>query len=189
MPTRFAWTGWVDWPTSGAPELARLTNAAERTARRWILSDRAPRLVVRYLQLLNDGSLGLIAPRWEGWRLRGSELYSPEGQAFRPGEIRAIPLRVQQIAALERAAAAQLPASRDAERLSALLDAASELAHAVLRIVASDTAATGTSAQRPALGDRAANAHEAPLRAALDLAPNARAFSSPSSSHASPPSA
>lgn len=86
----------------GAREIARLTDSAERSARRWIRDGLAPRLVVRFLQLLTDAPLGALSPPWDGWTLRRGKLCSPDGHEFAPGEIRALPLRLQQLRALER---------------------------------------------------------------------------------------
>lgn len=97
--------------TLGARELARLTDTAERTARRWIRNGLAPRLILRMLRTLLDGALAEIHPRWDGWTLRrDGKLHSPEGPAFTPDEIRLLPLRLQQLRALER------ERERDAER-------------------------------------------------------------------------
>ncbi len=46
--------------------------------------------------------LGDIAPGWRGWKLWNGLLWSPEGDAFAAGEVRAIPLRAQLVAELER---------------------------------------------------------------------------------------
>lgn len=85
----------------GARELARLTDHAERTTRRWIADGLAPRFVVRCLEIMCSGALGLICAQWEGWSLRDGKLQSPEGAEFTPNEVRTIPLRFQQLAALE----------------------------------------------------------------------------------------
>jgi hypothetical protein len=89
----------------GAHELARLALSSERSARRWIAEGFAPRLVVRFLEIVVRGPLGLICERWNGWSLRGGVLHAPTGATFTPEEIAAIPLRLQQIAELERSVA------------------------------------------------------------------------------------
>lgn len=84
-----------------AEQLARLTFSSVRSAQRWKRLHLAPRLALQFLRLLFDGPLGMISPPWDGWTLRAGKLISPEGVAFTPGEVRSIPLRYQQIRALE----------------------------------------------------------------------------------------
>lgn len=84
-----------------AQELRELTGASLATARRWKRTNRAPIVVVRYLALLSLGAVSTAAA-WAGWTVRrDGKLHSPEGAAFTPGEIRALPLRLQQISAME----------------------------------------------------------------------------------------
>lgn len=87
----------------GARELARLTHSAERTARRWIHEGCAPRLVVRFLQLIFRGTLGAICQQWEGWRIDRGKIIAPNGYEFTPGELLSIPVRFAHIRELERA--------------------------------------------------------------------------------------
>ncbi len=86
----------------GAAELARVTDTPLRTARRWIKTGLAPRLAVRFLELLDLGPLGTLCREWEGWHLWRGKLCSPEHDEYSPGEVRAIALQHQRIAALER---------------------------------------------------------------------------------------
>lgn len=44
---------------------------------------------------------GFLPPPWEGWRLHGGLIWSPEGEGFAPGEIRAIPLMNATVAAYQ----------------------------------------------------------------------------------------
>lgn len=81
--------------------LAQKTGASVRTARRWRQSGRAPSHILRTLQVLCDGKLEFIHEHWSGWVLYNGKLTSPEGFVFAPGEVRSIPLRHQQISALE----------------------------------------------------------------------------------------
>jgi signal transduction histidine kinase len=87
----------------GAEELARRTLSSVRSARRWIREGLAPRLIVWCLRIMFDAPLGELSREWDGWSLRDGKLHSPEGTAFTPHEIRALPLRLQQLSALERA--------------------------------------------------------------------------------------
>jgi hypothetical protein len=75
-----------------ARELASLTGASERTARRWIATGRMPAALALAVSLLASGDLGTVWPEWRGWRIVRGELTSPEGWTFRPGEIAALPL-------------------------------------------------------------------------------------------------
>jgi hypothetical protein len=86
----------------GVPELARLTRSSVRSARRWIRDGLAPRLVMWCLRIMFDAPLGEISHEWDGWHLRKGKLESPEGHAYTPHEVRAIALRMQHVAALER---------------------------------------------------------------------------------------
>lgn len=85
----------------GPEKLAALALASVRSARRWIRSGVAPALVVRWLQFKVCAQLAVIHPKWDGWTLRrDGKLHSPEGFQFAPDELRAIPLRYQEISAL-----------------------------------------------------------------------------------------
>lgn len=58
------------------------------TVRRWDRGQRrVPWAVVRLLRLKRLGDLGALAPAWDGWRLDGDALWSPEGFAYRVGEV------------------------------------------------------------------------------------------------------
>lgn len=64
--------------------------------------------------------LGLLDPNWKDWRLRRGMLFDPLSSAtigFRPEEIRALPIRLAQLADLERqlrqlSSLSQLPQAR-----------------------------------------------------------------------------
>ena len=119
-----------------AEELAQLTDSRVTTARRWIRARSAPSMVIRCLSFLRDGDLGAISPQWAGWKLsmRDGLLYSPEGEKYTPGAVRAGPLYAEtagllrgQLAAAE-AALQQTKERRD--RLHALADLANATAAA-----------------------------------------------------------
>lgn len=58
------------------------------TVRRWDRGrQRVPWAVVRLLRLKRLGDLGALAPAWDGWRLDGDAIWSPEGFVFRVGEV------------------------------------------------------------------------------------------------------
>lgn len=78
------------------PDAILTAAGSERTRRRW--QKRGIPARARALA----GDLAAIDPAWAGWILRRGELVSPEGLCFRPGEVLSIPLRIQQVRALER---------------------------------------------------------------------------------------
>lgn len=87
--------------TLPAEMLAGFARTSVRSARRWIREHRMPAMAHALLELLLRGPLERISPEWAGWYLRRDELHSPEGYCFRPAELRALPIRMQQLAALE----------------------------------------------------------------------------------------
>lgn len=97
----------------GADYLSHLTLTPVRTVRRWLHERRAPRAIVALLALRLSGALDTLSNAWMGWSLRAELLYSPSGTAFTRGEIESIPIRAQQLAALE------LEIKRLTERLAA----------------------------------------------------------------------
>ena len=94
------------YATQSAAWLAQECLVTERTARRWKASGMAPRLALAWLTLRDLGDLGAIRPEWAGWRLwRDGLLYDSAtggGSGFRPGEIRAMPLRMALIRSLKQ---------------------------------------------------------------------------------------
>jgi hypothetical protein len=84
--------------------IAGLVGVHPDTARRWKRAGRVPAAVRELLRLRLDGDLGLVDPRWSGFRLVRGELFTPEGDRVGPGDIRAIPFRRQQLAELQRLA-------------------------------------------------------------------------------------
>lgn len=81
--------------------LARLTRSSLRTVRRWRASGLIPQWAFDLLTLLLYRPLGMLAEEWDGWHLRTSVIEAPNGYQFTPGELMSIPLRLQQIRALE----------------------------------------------------------------------------------------
>jgi transcriptional regulator with XRE-family HTH domain len=86
-----------------ADAAARL-GTTERTVRRWERGDSTPPAGALLALHLLGGDLGSIHPAWTGYRLdpRTGYLHAPNGDGFAPGEVQAIPLQVQRVAALER---------------------------------------------------------------------------------------
>lgn len=86
-----------------ARELAELTGASLTTARRWRRLQKAPAIVVRALEIHETHNLGRFHAEWDGWSIsRDGKLHTPEGDWFRPGEVRAIRWRREQIWWLQR---------------------------------------------------------------------------------------
>jgi Phage protein len=81
--------------------MAELAGVHIDTARRWKRKRRIPPAYIAIVQLKLDGDLGVLAQDWRGWRVLRGELVTPEGWSVRPGEIRSIPYRAQQLSALE----------------------------------------------------------------------------------------
>lgn len=82
--------------------LTAVTHVQPRTARRWKRLGRIPRAYARLIQLCVHGDLGTLAPAWSGFRLINGTLWTPENTRVTPGDIRAIPYRVQLLNELER---------------------------------------------------------------------------------------
>jgi len=78
------------------------------TARRWIRSGRRP----WWLQALLDcaGNLGILAQPWEGWSVHKDILRSPEGELFKPADLRALRVMRGQLDAYRAAMATHLQA-------------------------------------------------------------------------------
>lgn len=94
----------MDGSTYGLPAelLAQLTGVHIDTARRWKRRGRVPHPYTLLIHLRTSGDLGAIDPHWQGWRLVGGKLWTPEQQPLAPGDLRAIPYRSQLLAELER---------------------------------------------------------------------------------------
>lgn len=91
-------------PEASPGHLARALGISERTARRFKASGQMPFAYAVVWAVLAEGDLGAVDPAFKGWRIERGRIVAPEGYGFRPGELLAIPLRMQQIAHLEREA-------------------------------------------------------------------------------------
>lgn len=82
----------MDRDTYGRPadRLAIVTGASARTVRRWKAAGRLPATAARLLALLDEGNLGALDAAWEGFILRGPELWTPERERVTPGDVRAL---------------------------------------------------------------------------------------------------
>ncbi|MET0499629.1 MAG: DUF3653 domain-containing protein [Steroidobacteraceae bacterium] len=85
-----------------ATVLARLTGVHIDTARRWKRAGRVPAQIAPLIALRTDGDLGVITPTWSGFRIQKDQIWTPEGSAITPGDLRAIPYRTQQLRELQR---------------------------------------------------------------------------------------
>jgi len=77
-------------------EIARICHVDLTTARRWKRGARCP---PKMALLLICGDLAAFDPEWRGWCARGGKLISPEGWEITVGDVLALPLMRQQLAA------------------------------------------------------------------------------------------
>lgn len=85
-----------------AASLAEACGVDVSTARKWKKRGAVPPRYARLIALAFGADLGAITLTWSAWSLRDGRLTSPEGDAYSPGEVRSIGLRLQQLAELER---------------------------------------------------------------------------------------
>lgn len=71
--------------------IARAAGVDLRTARRWKDTGRMPSPARALLTLTLHGDLTPLDGAWTGWKLHRGDLWSPEGHAFAPGDLRALP--------------------------------------------------------------------------------------------------
>ena len=76
-------------------QAAELLGVSQRTVRAWNRAERpCPRAVELVLQMIT----GDLSPfGWPGWLLAGGDLITPDGHAYRPGDVAAIYWREQLI--------------------------------------------------------------------------------------------
>lgn len=79
-------------------ELARICHVSLKTALRWKRGTTCP--PVSALLLLR-ADLAAFDPEWRGWVARGGKLISPEGWEITVGDVLALPLMRQQMAAYQ----------------------------------------------------------------------------------------
>jgi hypothetical protein len=69
-------------------EIVRLLGVSAYTARRFKQHpERASTTVLRLFRLLTSGQV--LGSEWDGWRVEGGCLYSPEGDRWTPADLRA----------------------------------------------------------------------------------------------------
>ena len=85
------------------PELSDRTGVHRTSVQRWLKTKKIPEAMYQLLDLLLNGSIARIHGAWHGWHIdAGSgELITATGWAITAGEVLAIPLRYQQLAALK----------------------------------------------------------------------------------------
>lgn len=71
--------------------IVRAIGVDRRTARRWKRAGRVPSIVAPLLRIRFEGDLADLDAAWCGWKLHRGDLWSPEGHAFSPGDLRALP--------------------------------------------------------------------------------------------------
>jgi hypothetical protein len=79
-------------------EIARICHVNLTTARRWKRGARCP---PKSALLLICGDLIAFDREWRGWRVREGKLISPEGWEITVGDVLALPLMRQQLAAYQ----------------------------------------------------------------------------------------
>ena len=92
---------WITTPM--VRELCNLTGVHRTTVQRWLTKRKLPRPIYLLLDLMLNGSIVRIHSAWSGFTIDANtgDLVTPLGWPIRPGEILALQLRYQQIAALQ----------------------------------------------------------------------------------------
>ena len=75
-------------------DIARICGVSLKTAKRWKSGTTCP---PPYVAMILRGNLGALDPEWAGWVLKAGKLYSPEGDEYLLGDVRAVPFMRQQI--------------------------------------------------------------------------------------------
>ena len=85
------------------PDLSERTGVHRTTVQRWLKTRKIPAAMYQLLELLLNGSIARIHGAWSGWKIDASsgDLITATGWRISAGEILAMPLRYQYIAALE----------------------------------------------------------------------------------------
>jgi hypothetical protein len=79
-------------------EIACICKVSLKTAARWKAGSTCP---PKSALLLLAGDLTAFDPKWDGWMARGGKLISPEGWEITVGDVLALPLMRQQLAAYQ----------------------------------------------------------------------------------------
>lgn len=82
--------------------LTMATGVHPDTARRWKRRGRIPKHYQALITLHITGDLGAIERAWSGFRIAGGKIWTPENTSVTPGDVRAIPYRIQLVSELQR---------------------------------------------------------------------------------------
>lgn len=99
-------------------DITQFARVNERTARRWKARGKIPEPYASLVRFRVRAELGALEKSWDGWCFRRGELVSPEGQSFRPGEIRALPLQHAALSAYRQEAQRQRQDALEARQLA-----------------------------------------------------------------------
>ena len=79
--------------------IAEMCRVTERTVRRWKNGEEPSHAALQLIKLLTTGDLGVVG--WKGWKVKGDQLISEDGEQVTRGEIRSIPFMRMQIRAYQ----------------------------------------------------------------------------------------
>lgn len=84
-------------------EIADFFGVTIQTVQNWTNSNNAPTGVIQALKLM-AGDCPVLSAKdgWQGWRFKGGFLWSPNGESFTPGDIRASKMDYDIIRGYER---------------------------------------------------------------------------------------
>ncbi|WP_084573354.1 DUF3653 domain-containing protein [Alcanivorax jadensis] len=71
-------------------ELSLITHRHPQTIRRYLRTNRAPIEVTHLIDLHRSGKIPSTNESWSGWRVDGPLLIDPDGNGYRPNEIRSL---------------------------------------------------------------------------------------------------
>lgn len=99
------------------------------TATVWKARLRTNPVEAQRVALLVSGDLGAWEPRLLGFRVAQGTLWTPEGMPVDPGELRSIPIRIQQLGEYARAQRWMIEASTDNQRREKICSDVAALLH------------------------------------------------------------
>jgi hypothetical protein len=83
-------------------QIQQITQLHPTTLRRYLRTNSAPPNIIRLVAFFSHGELPSNSPKWNGWKVREDTLSDPDGNEYRPDEIRSIWALRQLQAELER---------------------------------------------------------------------------------------
>lgn len=90
------------FPDASAAAVAAALGISMRSARRYKAAGILPFPYALMWAVLGLGDLGALDAAFRGWTVRQGRIFAPEGYGFTAGELRAIPLRWQELRELQR---------------------------------------------------------------------------------------